>query len=134
MDHRHLINFDGVCNFCNSSVNFIIKHDAQGKFVFTPMQSELAQQKIDQYGITNVGFDTFLLIKHNRCYIWTDAALEITKDLDGYWKWMRFFKIIPRPIRDFFYRLFARNRYAFFGRTDTCIVPSDEVKNRFVGL
>jgi len=134
MDDRHLIIFDGVCNFCNGSVNFIIRHDSQGQFVFTPMQSDLAQQKIDEYGITNVGVDTFLLIKNDRCYIWTDAALEITKDLDGYWKWMRFFKIIPRPIRDYCYRLFARNRYALFGRTDNCIVPSDEVKERFVGI
>ncbi len=109
-------------------------HDTKGRFVFTPMQSDLAQQQIDQYGITNVGVDTFLLIKNDRCYIWTDAALEITKNLDGYWKLMRFFKIIPRPIRDFFYRLFARNRYAIFGRSDTCIVPSKEIKARFLGI
>ena len=134
MDDRHLIIFDGVCNFCNGSVNFIIRHDSQGQFVFTPMQSDLAQQKIDQYGITNVGVDTFLLIKNDQCYVRTDAALEITKDLDGYWKIMRFFRIVPRPIRDFFYRFFARNRYAIFGRSDACIVPSDEVKNRFVGI
>lgn len=132
MDNRHLVIFDGVCNFCNGSVNFIIKHDSQRIFSFTPMQSELAQQLINKYGITKVGVDTFLLIKNNQCYVRTNAALEITKDLDGYWKWMRLFRIVPRPIRDFFYRLFARNRYALFGRTDACIVPSDEIKDRFL--
>lgn len=129
-----IVIFDGVCNFCNGAVNFIIRHDQHRKFQFTPMQTELAQQLTDQYGIHNVGIDTFLLIKQGECYIWTEAALEIASELDGYWYLLNIFRIIPRPVRDFFYRLFARNRYALFGRTDQCMVPSADVRSRFIGL
>jgi len=134
MKSKNVIIFDGVCNFCNGAVNFIIKHDSNKIFSFTPMQSDLAKELIEKYKIDNVGFDTFLLIKNNKCYLWTDAALEITRDLTGFWRVLIIFKIIPRPIRDYFYRLFARNRYALFGRKESCMVPSDDVKSRFVGI
>lgn len=98
------------------------------------MQTDLAQQLTEQYGIHNVGIDTFLLIKQGESYIWTDAALEIAIALDGYWYLFNIFRIIPRPVRDFFYRLFARNRNALFGRTDECMVPSADVSCRFIGL
>lgn len=98
------------------------------------MQSELAKQLTHQYGIDNVGIDTFLLIKDGETYIWTNAALEIASELDGYWYLFSIFRIVPRPARDLLYRLFARNRYALFGRTDQCMVPSPEVRSRFIGL
>ena len=132
-DQRRIIIFDGVCNFCNGAVNFIIRHDADAKFSFIPMQSEIAQELTGLYGINNVGVDTFLLIKDNQTYIWTTAALEIAKELDGHWYLFNVFKIIPAPIRDWFYRLFARNRYKLFGRADHCVVPTDEIRHRFLG-
>lgn len=134
MDSRYVIIFDGVCNFCNGSINFIIKRDPECKFAFTPMQSELAQQIMKEHGVSNVGFDTFLLIKGVRSYSFTDAALEIARDLSGFWPLLAVLRIIPRFIRDWFYRLFARNRYAIFGRTDACMVPTEELKSRFIGL
>ena len=134
MDSRHLVIFDGVCNFCNGAVNFIIKRDPMGKFAFTPMQSELAQQTMRSYGVPNVGVDTFLLIKDGKTYIWTDAALEIAKDLTGYWYLFNVVKVMPRPIRDWFYRVFARNRYVLFGRLESCMIPTSEVKSRFIGI
>ncbi|MES3007553.1 MAG: DCC1-like thiol-disulfide oxidoreductase family protein [Pseudomonadota bacterium] len=134
MDSRHLIVFDGVCNFCNGSVNFIMKRDPAGVFVFTPMQTQLAREIMLTHQIDNVGVDTFLLVKKGRPYIATDAALEISKDLTGYWYLFNAFKVIPRPIRDWFYRLFARNRYVLFGKADTCMVPTPEVRARFVGV
>lgn len=134
MDSRHLVIFDGVCNFCNGAVNFIIARDPAGKFAFTPMQSELAQETLRLYGITNVGVDTFLLIKDHQTYIWTNAALEISKDLTGHWYLFNIFRVVPRPIRDWFYRIFARNRYALFGRTTSCMVPNPEVRSRFLGI
>ena len=132
MSNHHIIIFDGVCNFCNSSVNFIIKRDHKNVFLFTPMQSKPAQDLISKYQVKDVGFDTFLLVKNNECYYRTDAALEITKDLSGLWFLFRGFKILPRPIRDYFYRLFARNRYSIFGKTDFCMVPTSEIKNKFL--
>ena len=132
MDNRHIVIFDGVCNFCNGAVNFIIKRDPAGRFVFTPMQSPIGQGLVEKYGTDMVGLDTFLLVKDGHCYERTDAALEITKDLAGFWYLLRVMKILPRPFRDYFYRLFARNRYALFGKRDTCIVPIESVRDRFL--
>ena len=132
MSNKHIIIFDGVCNFCNGAVSFIIKRDHANKFVFAPMQSPTAQNLIDKYGVENVGFDTFLLIKNNHCYLRTDAALQITGDLTGYWFLFKILKVLPRPLRDYFYRLFARNRYRIFGRTDACVLPNDKVRNKFL--
>lgn len=132
MDQRHIIIFDGICNFCNNAVNFIIDHDPTGTFVFIPMQSKTAQKLIDQYQVKDVGFDTFLLIKNDLCYFRSNAALEITKDLTGYWHWFQIFKIFPRPIRDYFYKLLAKNRYRLFGKRLSCMIPTTELENRFL--
>lgn len=134
MDNRRIIIFDGVCNFCNSSVNFIIARDPDCKFAFTPMQSNLAKQLIVKYQINDVGYDTFLLIKDDKCHVRTDAAIEIAKELTGGWFVCVGFKIIPRFIRDGIYRSFARKRYAFFGKRDYCMVPTSDVRKRFLGI
>ena len=133
-DNKHIIIFDGICNFCNGAINFIIKHDPDGVFVFTPMQSDLAKNLLLQYEIKNVGVDTFLLIKNDTTYIWTDAALEIAKDLNGYWYLFNITRIIPRFMRDYLYRIFARNRYRLFGKRTECMVPTPSLKKRFIGI
>ena len=132
MSNHHVIIFDGVCNFCNSSVNFIIKRDHTNKFVFAPMQSPAAKKLIAQYNAENVGFDTFLLIKNKQCFYRTNAAIEIAKDLGGAWPLCKVLKILPRSFRDYFYRLFARNRYRIFGKTAVCMVPTNELKKKFL--
>ena len=96
------------------------------------MQSPTAQKLIAEYGVEKVGFDTFLLIKNNQCYFRTDAAFQITKDLRGLWYLFQILKVLPRPVRDYFYRLFARNRYSIFGKTEQCMVPTPELKNKFL--
>ncbi len=102
MSTKHIIIFDGVCNFCNGAINFIIKHDPNETFASTPMQTELASSLARKHNITDVGLDTLLLVKNGQCYKWTDAVLEITKDLSGYWHLFNILKIIPGSIRDFF--------------------------------
>ena len=134
MDSRHIVIFDGVCNFCNGAVNFIINRDPNGIFAFTPMQSELAHELMKRYNVPDVGVDTFLLIKNGQCFVFSSAALEITKDLTGLWYFFNVFRVVPKPIRDAIYKMFARNRYKLFGRKDTCMVPSKEVRSRFVGI
>ena len=134
METHRIIIFDGVCNFCNNSVNFIIARDPNSKFRFTPMQSDLAQELISSYGLSSVGYDTFLLIKNDKCYVRTDAAIEIAKELSGGWFMCVGFKVFPRFIRDWIYRLFARNRYALFGKRAYCMVPTADLKQRFVGI
>ena len=132
MDQRYIVIFDGVCNFCNGAVNFIIRRDPAGRFAFTPMQSAAGQKLIEKYGAEIAGVDTFLLVKNGHCYERTDAAFEITRDLTGFWHLFRILKVLPGPFRDFFYRLFARNRYKLFGKRDTCMVPTASVRERFL--
>ena len=134
MADKHLVVFDGVCNFCSGAVNFIIKRDPAANCVFTPMQSELAKQIMQAHGISDTGPDTFLLVKNDRAYVWSDAALEITKDLSGFWYLFNLLKVVPRPVRDWCYRLFARNRYKMFGKANKCRVPTEVEKDRFVGI
>jgi predicted DCC family thiol-disulfide oxidoreductase YuxK len=134
MDKRPIVIFDGVCNFCNAAVYFIIKRDPEGLFAFTPMQSDLAHELMDKHNIHSVGVDTFLLVKNDQCFVFSSAALEIAKDLTGLWYLFSVFKLVPSAIRDFFYKVFARNRYTLFGRQDICMVPTEELRSRFVGL
>ncbi len=134
MDTRNIVIFDGVCNFCNGAVNFIIKRDPEGIFAFTPMQSDLAKELMKKHQIFNVGIDTFLLIKDGQCFIFSSAAMEIAKDLTGFWYLFNILKLIPAQVRDFFYKLFARNRYKLFGRKEHCMVPTTEIRSRFVGI
>ncbi len=132
MDNRHIVVFDGVCNFCNSAVNFMIKRDPSAKFAFTPMQSELGEQLLRLHGISTEDTDTLLLIKQGKAYVRSNAALEIAKDLSGYWYLLNVLKVLPRPIREGCYRLLARNRYRLFGKKDSCMVPTAGVKDRFL--
>lgn len=134
MHNKSLVVFDGICNFCNGAVNFIIKRDPRGIFNFTPMQSSVAKELIKKHHIYNVGVDTFLLIKDGKCYVYSSAALEIAKDLTGFWYLLTIFKIIPKSVMDYFYKLFARNRYVLFGKKEQCIVPSEDTKSRFLGI
>ncbi|MEM7360410.1 MAG: thiol-disulfide oxidoreductase DCC family protein [Pseudomonadota bacterium] len=133
-DNRYIVIFDGICNVCNGAVNFIIKRDPDGIFAFTPMQTDLAKQLANEYDLHTEGMDTFILIKEKRGYVFSTAALEISRDLKGYWYLFNVFRIIPAPIRDFFYKLFARNRYRLFGKRDECMVPTPEVRSRFLGI
>ena len=133
MDNRHIVIFDGVCNFCIGAVNFIIKRDPEGRFVFAPMQSEVARELIEKHQVGYTGINTLLLIKEGECYVRTNAALEIAKDLTGFWHLFTIAKVIPAPIRDYGYRLFARYRYKLFGRQGTCMVPTEELRQRFLG-
>lgn len=130
--NTQIVIFDGICNFCNSSVNFIIARDPEGKFSFAPMQGEAAKMLMKQHGIDNPDLDTFLLIKNGKLYQRTDAALEIAKDLTGYWKYCRVFLMLPAPLRDIFYRLLAKNRYRIFGKREVCMVPTPDVRERFL--
>ncbi len=132
MDKRDIVIFDGVCNFCIGAVNFIIKRDPKGVFAFTPMQSDIAKTLMKKHQVKEEGLDTFLLIKDGDCYVRTDAVLEISKNLTGLWHLFSIFKILPRPTRDYFYRLLARNRYNLFGKRKSCLIPTPEIRRRFI--
>jgi predicted DCC family thiol-disulfide oxidoreductase YuxK len=149
IQNKHLVIFDGVCNLCNGTVNFIIKRDPAAKFIFLPMQSDLAREILIEHGQSKRQFqsatstrldaefslatDTLVLVKNGHCYVRSNAALQIASELSGFWHLLNVLRIFPRPIRDWGYRVVARNRYAIWGKTDHCMVPTAAVRARFVG-
>ena len=124
--------FDGVCNFCNASINFIIDRDSKGIFKFAALQSEIGQEFLKRNGLKQDTFDSVILEKSGIIYQKSDAALEIARNLDGFWKILYVFKIVPFFLRNPIYDLVARNRYRIFGRTDACRLPTPALKARFL--
>jgi predicted DCC family thiol-disulfide oxidoreductase YuxK len=125
-----IVLFDGVCNFCNSSINFIIKRDRKGYFKFAPLQSEIAQKLVGDK--TKSMPESVILIESGHTYDRSSAALRIAKKLDGFWPVLYIFTIVPKPIRDAIYNLIGRNRYKWFGKTEACMIPTPEVRSRFL--
>ncbi|MBK8443423.1 MAG: thiol-disulfide oxidoreductase DCC family protein [Sphingobacteriales bacterium] len=128
----HLLLFDGVCNLCNGVVQFILRHDRQGKFVFASLQSATGQHYLQQLQLPLHHFDSFILIEKNIAYQKSDAALRIARTLGGGWKILYGFIIIPAAWRNAVYDIIARHRYRFFGKTETCMLPHPKWKNRFL--
>jgi predicted DCC family thiol-disulfide oxidoreductase YuxK len=124
--------FDGVCNFCNGSVNFIIDRDQAAYFKFAPLQSEIGQKLLDEYKIDKINTDSVILIEDEKSYTHSTAALRVARKLDGFWKYFYVFIIVPRFIRDFFYKLFAKYRYSLFGKQEACMLPTAEIRARFL--
>lgn len=129
--NTQLILFDGVCNFCNSSINFIIDHDPEKYFKFAPLQSELGQSILEQFNKNTKDLDSVILLKNNQLYQKSEAAVEITKHLSGSWKYLAVFGILPTFFLNFFYDIIAKNRYRIFGKTETCRIPTPELRERF---
>jgi predicted DCC family thiol-disulfide oxidoreductase YuxK len=129
---KPIILFDGVCNYCNSMVNFIIRQDKQQRFVFAPLQSEAGQRLLLQHKLPRTDFDSFVLIDNNKVYMKSSASLQLFSKLPWYWKWTQLFWIVPSFLRDGIYNLIARNRYKWFGKKDACMIPGPEVKLRFL--
>ena len=127
-----IILFDGVCNFCNGSVNFIIERDKAKYFKFAPLQSEIGQRLLSEHGIDRTDTDSVVLIEDGRAYIRTTAALRIARRLSGAWRFFYGFIIVPSFVRDVFYKLFARNRYKMFGKQEACMMPTPEIRERFL--
>lgn len=125
-----IILFDGVCNLCNKSVQFIIKRDPEALFSFTSIQNETGRSLIRHYHIPNV--DSVILIKQGKYYTQSDAALEICLHLNKGFRYLYVLKIIPRFIRDFIYQIIAKNRYKWFGKQESCMLPTEDMKKRFL--
>ncbi|MGZ5282470.1 MAG: thiol-disulfide oxidoreductase DCC family protein [Bacteroidia bacterium] len=124
--------FDGVCNLCNGAVQFVIKRDKKAIFRFAALQSETGQKILAQNHLPQSEFETFILIADHKIYTKSTAALEVAKMLGGIWKLFYFLIIIPKPVRDFIYTLIAKNRYKLFGRKEACMIPTPELKSRFL--
>jgi predicted DCC family thiol-disulfide oxidoreductase YuxK len=127
-----IILFDGVCNLCNSSVQFVIKHDKKKKFNFAPLQSDAGQALLKRYHLPKTISNSFVLIQNNIAYSKSTAALKVAKQLNGAIKILYIFIIFPTFIRNWVYDLIAKNRYKWFGKQAHCIMPTAELQNRFL--
>jgi predicted DCC family thiol-disulfide oxidoreductase YuxK len=127
-----IVLFDGVCNLCNNSVQFILKRDKKKKFLFGSLQGEAGQQLLKKFSLPTDNFHSFVLIEGDRVYTQSTAALRMAKHLKRGWQLLYGFIILPRFLRDGIYKWIATNRYKWFGKRDTCRIPAPEEKSRFL--
>ncbi len=127
-----IVLFDGVCNLCNGAVQFIIKRDREEKFMFASLQSAFGKAQLLKTGLDPESLQSIIVIDSNLVLQRSDAALKIASHLDGLWSTLAVFKIVPRFIRDGVYNFIARYRYSLFGKQDSCMIPTAELKARFV--
>ena len=134
MDYKtsQIILFDGECNLCNAFVQFIIKRDPEAKFKFASIQSESGKSLLIKCGGATNDFDSLVYIKGNTCFLKSSAGIKILIDLGGIWQLFNVFVIIPKFIRDFLYNLIAKSRYKLFGKRDTCMIPTPDIRKRFL--
>ena len=130
---KKIILFDGVCNLCNSSVIQVINRDKKNIFLFTALQSETGQKITENLGIDTTKVDSIILYEPNKAfYIKSAAALRIMKEFSGLWKLMQVFTILPNAFNNIFYDFIARNRYKWYGKKDSCMIPTPELKAKFL--
>ncbi|MFT5791923.1 MAG: putative DCC family thiol-disulfide oxidoreductase YuxK [Porticoccaceae bacterium] len=127
-----LLLFDGVCNLCNSSVQYVIKHDKKQKFKFASLQSDAAKEILLQYEVKNSELDSIILIHKDTLFDKSSAILRLLKIMGGFHMLAFILIIIPKSIRDAVYDYVARNRYKWYGKKDSCMIPTIELKNRFL--
>ena len=128
---NRIVLFDGVCNFCASSIQFIIKHDKTNSLQFASLQSAIAQQLLSDYKMSK-SLDGVVFVEDNKAYFKSAAAFRIARYFGGFWKILNVFSILPLFVTDFFYDIIANNRYKWFGKKETCMIPSPEIRNRFL--
>jgi predicted DCC family thiol-disulfide oxidoreductase YuxK len=134
MSEHPVMLYDGVCRFCNGALQTVIRHDPEGIVHFAPLQSQYAQQLIQSHPELK-GVDSLMLVEEDgRIYVRSEAALGIAKHIGGWWRLLLVFRILPRSLRDWLYDGFARRRYRLFGKHDECLMPTAEIRSRFVDV
>jgi predicted DCC family thiol-disulfide oxidoreductase YuxK len=126
-----IILFDGVCNYCNAMVNFVIKRDKKDRLRFAPLQSDIGQELRKQYNIAD-SIDSFIYIEKGSANIYSTGALKVCRYLSGAWPLLYGLIIVPVFLRDGIYKWVARNRYKWFGKKETCMIPTPEVRRKFL--
>lgn len=132
MKESKIILFDGVCNLCNGAINFIIERDKKNVFKFAALQSEIGQQLTQKNAIDTSKIDSIILIDGEKVYIKSSAALVAAKSLSGAYPLLFGFMILPKFIRDSVYDYIAKNRYKWFGKKESCMIPTAELKSKFL--
>lgn len=131
-DNKKIVLFDGVCNLCNKTIQIIIKNDTNDVFRFAPLQSDIGLQIVNESGIDTEKLESVILIEPGVAYYSkSTAAIEIAKHLKGY-SWLKIFKPLPEGFRDAIYDFIANNRYKWFGRKESCMIPTPELQALFL--
>lgn len=129
---KQILLFDGMCNLCNSAVNYIMEKDQKNQFKFASLQSDKGKELLYEFQIPS-DIDSVVLIRADgHAFVKSDAALEVCALLGGPYKLLKIFKLVPRSIRDVFYSAVAKTRYRFFGQKETCRLPTKEERARFL--
>ena len=135
-----IILYDGVCGLCNRLVQFLLRHDKRGRLRYASLQSDFAEKVLNRHGIDAKDLDTLHVVEHyddpeERVWQRSDAVLRAARELGGIWRVLATVgRAVPRPLRDLFYRLVARNRYRVFGKYDTCMLPDPNQRSRFLDV
>lgn len=132
MDTHPIILFDGICNLCNSAVNFIIKRNKKSRIQFAALQTNSGKQLLEQFNLPTQSINSLILIEKGMVYTQSTAVLKICKHLNGLWPVLYVLIIVPKFIRNGIYQLIATNRYQWFGKQEKCMVPSPELSDRFL--
>ncbi|MEO7210467.1 MAG: DCC1-like thiol-disulfide oxidoreductase family protein [Chitinophagaceae bacterium] len=127
-----VIFFDGVCNLCNASVQFMIRHDKKKLLRYASLQSAIGQHLLKENNLAEKHFDSFILFENQIIYTRSTGALKCAKYLSAPWSWLSIFMYVPRFIRDGVYSRIAKNRYKWFGKKEACWLPSPELKSLFL--
>ena len=131
--NKKIILFDGVCNLCDSLLQFVIHHDKKDVFRFVALQSPLGQKIVNHIGIQNKNIDSVILYVPGVAYYYkSSAALEIARELGGFFHLGTIFKIIPTVLRNYIYDYVAKNRYSWYGKKASCMIPTPELKSKFL--
>jgi predicted DCC family thiol-disulfide oxidoreductase YuxK len=130
-EHSPIILFDGVCNYCNTMVNFVIKEDKQKTIKFSPLQSTTGQVLLNKYHVPK-NIDSFVFIENGKAHLQSTAALKVIKHLAWYWQWLQALWLIPKFLRDRVYNFVAKRRYKWFGKKESCMIPTPEIRSRFL--
>ena len=132
-ENKKIILFDGLCNLCDNAVQYVIKHDKKDVFRFVALQSDLGKKILNYLNVDTSKMDSIILYEPGIAYFYkSDAALDIVKDLNVFLKWSIIFKIIPSSLRNPIYDYVARNRYKWYGKKDACMIPTPELKAKFL--
>lgn len=131
-ENKYIVLFDGVCNFCNAGVNRIITHDPKDRFRVAPLQSEIAATLLTPFGIKAENLDSVALIENGKIYQRSTAALRIARRMSGAWPLLFAFIIVPQFLRDAVYDWVGRNRYKWWGKREACMVPTPEIRRKFL--
>ena len=132
INDKKIIRFEGVCNLCNGAVTYIIKRDKKNIFKFAALQSEIGQELISKFNIDTLKVDSIILIDGEKNYEKSTAALHIAKHLSGTYHLLFGFMIVPKFLRNAIYDYIARNRYKWFGKKESCMIPTPELKSKFL--